>query len=230
MGVIMVSEAIYRHEFKYPINACDCEILKSRLTNIMKLDPHADKNGEYVIRSLYFDNFEDKAFFEKINGVNPRAKFRIRIYNGSDKYIMLEKKVKMGDFTQKIQAILTREQCDRITSGDINWMRDDGRGLIAELYAQMKGYALKPKTLVEYTRNPFIYDAGNVRVTLDRRIRSGAFTTDLFTDTPMVYTGTDDILEVKYDNFLPEIIQMVLYPISRTRTSMSKYTACRAFG
>ncbi len=134
----MVSEAVYRHEYKYPITACDMELLKSRLAQVMRLDPHTI-NGRYVIRSLYFDNYGNRALLEKINGNNPRAKFRIRIYNGSDKIITLEKKVKSGELTQKLQARLTREECDKITSGDIEWMLHDGRGVVAELYAQMKG-------------------------------------------------------------------------------------------
>ncbi len=226
----MVSEAIYRHEYKYPLNVSDCEILRRRLKNIMRRDPHTGPDGTYVIRSLYFDNFNDKALFEKINGANPRSKFRIRIYNGSDKFITLEKKVKCGELTQKLQARITRQECDKITSGDIDWMLHDGRGVVAELYAQMKGCALRPKTLVEYTREPYIYDPGNVRVTLDRDIRSGLFSTNLFEQLPLVFTGEMDVLEIKYDKYLPDIIKMIVYPVSRDRESMSKYEICRKFG
>lgn len=226
----MVSEAIYRHEYKYPINACDCEILERRLKHIMESDPHTGPGGAYVIRSLYFDNAYDKALFEKINGADPRSKFRIRIYNGRDDFITLEKKVKCGELTQKLQARITREECDKITSGDIDWMLDDGRGVVAELYAKMRGEGLRPKVIVEYTRTPFIYRAGNVRVTLDRRIRSGVFSTDLFDPASIVETGDMDVLEVKYDRFLPDVIKMAIYPIGYDRESMSKYEVCRKFG
>lgn len=225
----MVSEAVYRHEYKYPITACDRELLRNRLKHIMRLDPHT-VDGRYIIRSLYFDNYNDKALAEKVEGANPRAKFRIRIYNGSDKIITLEKKVKFRELTQKIQARLTREECDRIIAGDVDWMLHDGRGVVAELYAQMKGYALRPKTLVEYTRYPFIYDPGNVRVTLDCDIRSGIFSTDLFDPNPLVPTGEMDVLEVKYDRYLPQIIRYLISPVSRDRESLSKYETCRRFG
>ena len=226
----MVSQAKYRHEYKYPITAADYEMLKRRLRTFMKIDKHAGPTGEYVIRSLYFDNYADKAYFEKVNGTNPRAKFRIRIYNWSDNFINLEKKVKCGELTQKLQARLTREEYDRIITGDIDWMRDDGRGVVAELYAQMRGYSLKPKTLVEYTRTPFIYDPGNVRVTLDRSIRSGIFSGNLFEPTPLVHAGELDVLEVKWDEYLPDIIRYLVSPISRDRQSVSKYEICRKFG
>lgn len=226
----MVSKAKYRHEYKYPITACDREILIRRLGQVMTPDKHAGPTGAYLIRSLYFDNFADKAYFEKVNGTNPRSKFRIRIYNNSDSMITLEKKVKAGELTQKLQARLTREEYEKIVSGDIEWMLKDGRGVVAELYAQMKGYSLKPKTLVEYTRMPYIYDPGNVRVTIDMDIRTGIFSDNLFDPKPLVPTGELDVLEVKFDEYLPDIIRYLVSPVSRDRQSVSKYEICRKFG
>ena len=226
----MVSEAKYRHEFKYFINAWDRELLSRRLGTVMKRDPHTGPDGTYVIRSLYFDNFTDTAYFEKVNGANPRAKFRIRLYNGDDSFICLEKKVKRDEFTQKLQARITREETEKIIRGDIDWMLDDGRGLVAELYAKMKGEQLRPKTLVEYTRTPFIYDPADVRVTLDCDIRTGIFSDNLFDPFPCVPTDSFDVLEVKYNEFLPDIIRYLINPIPRSRQSSSKYEICRQFG
>lgn len=222
-------EAVYRHEYKYPITQAECELLKNRLGQVMKSDPHTI-NGQYVIRSLYFDNYRDDALMEKVDGANPRAKFRIRIYNGSDDVITLEKKVKSRELTQKLQARLSREECDRIIAGDFDWMIGDSRELVTELYIQMRGNALRPKTLVEYTRIPFIYDAGNVRVTLDCDIRTGVYSTDLFSPEPLVSTGDLNVLEVKYDRFLPDIIRTLLSPVGKVRESFSKYEAARKFG
>ena len=226
----MVSEAKYRHEFKYFINAWDRELLSRRLGTVMKRDPHTTADGTYVIRSLYFDNFTDTAYFEKVNGGNPRAKFRIRIYNGDDSFISLEKKVKYDDLTQKLQARITREETEKILRGDIDWMLDDGRGVVAELYAKMKGQQLRPKTLVEYTRTPFIYEPAEVRVTLDCDIRTGIYSDNLFDPTPCVPTDSFDVLEVKYNEFLPDIICDLINPITRSRQSSSKYEICRQFG
>ncbi len=226
----MITEAVYRHEYKYLVNACDCEILSRRLGTVMERDPHTTADGTYVIRSLYFDNYNDRALLEKINGADPRAKFRIRIYNGDDSFIVLEKKVKNGEMTQKIECRITKDEYYRIVSADIDWMIHDGRGLLAELYAQMKGYTLRPKTLVEYTRTPFIYGPGNVRVTIDRNIRSGVHSTDLFDPTPMVPAKTLDVLEIKFDRYLPDIIKYIVNPICYSRNSTSKYEVCRTYG
>ena len=204
-------------------------MLKNRLGQVMKPDPHAI-NGQYVIRSLYFDNYKDSALLEKVNGTDSRAKFRIRIYNGSDSMIKLEKKIKEKDLTRKLSVNLTREEYDRIVAGDIDWMFTDGRGLVTELYTRIKGQSLQPKTLVEYVRIPFVYEAGNVRVTLDCDIRSGVYSTDLFSTEPLVPTGEPNVLEVKYDRFLPDVIRYLISPVSRSRESYSKYEVCRKFG
>lgn len=204
-------------------------MLRIRLKQVMKPDPHA-VNGQYVIRSLYFDNYRDKALFEKVDGTAPRAKYRIRIYNGSDNVINLEKKIKTRDLIRKVQVRLTRDECDRIISGDIDWMLGDARELVTELYLQIRENVLRPKTLVEYTRIPFIYDAGNVRVTLDCDLRTGVNSTDLFSPEPLVPTGDLNVLEVKYDRFLPDIIRTLLSPVGKVRESFSKYEAARKFG
>ena len=68
----------YRHEWKHELSFQDYLILRQRLRAVMEPDPHA-VDGRYFIRSLYFDNLDDKALREKIDGVNRREKFRIAI-------------------------------------------------------------------------------------------------------------------------------------------------------
>lgn len=220
---------VFRHEWKYPLNFAEIEVLRRKLPLVMETDPHAI-NGQYRIRSLYFDNFNDKALLEKVNGDYQRSKFRIRVYNGDDSYISLEKKVKVGNLTQKFGARITRDEYERIIRGDIRWMLDDGRALLSELYYRMTAEALRPKTLVEYTRYPFVYEPGNVRITLDYNIRSGILSTDLFSDAILPLAGAPNIVEVKYDRFLPEVIAGLVGYAGHPRTALSKYAACRIFG
>ena len=61
----------YRHEWKHEITPADLISIRSRMRVIAKQDPHA-VDGRYFIRSLYFDNMDDKALREKIDGVNMR--------------------------------------------------------------------------------------------------------------------------------------------------------------
>ena len=222
----------YRHELKYNINYSDYLILKLRLKSILKIDKNADENGEYVIRSLYFDNIYDKAFREKVDGVNNCEKYRIRIYNNDYSWIRLEKKTKRNNFSNKQFTNLTYEQTKQIIDGDPGWMSKSENQLILELYSKIKSQILKPKTVVEYTREAFIYLPGNVRVTLDRNIKTGFLKTDLLdSEIPLVNAGLNNIiLEVKYDNFIPDIIKKIINTSGRRSEAISKYGASRIYG
>ena len=164
----------FRHEVKHEINNFDLLTLRRRLQTVAYPDPHA-VYGNYLIRSLYFDDLSDRALREKINGAARREKFRIRYYNGDTSVIRLEKKTKINDLGSKQSAPLTAEQAQATVDGDIGWMAGSGYLLIRELYSKMRTWGLSPKTKVDYTREPFIYPAGNVRVTLDYDIRSGTY-------------------------------------------------------
>ena len=200
-------------------------MLNGRLKTVLASDPHAP-DGSYTIRSLYFDDWHNKALFEKLDGTDPREKFRIRIYNGSDDYICLEKKIKKGELTQKLQTRLTRAQCEDILAGKLEWMKAQKDGLLVQLYSCMQE-GLKPKTIVEYDRTPFVYAPGNTRVTIDRNIRSGVSSTDLFGAIPLVPVSPADVLEVKFDAYLPDIVRLLTAGLESRRTAVSKYAMCR---
>lgn len=218
----------YRHELKHEITTADMITIRQRLRAVAEPDRHA-VDGKYLIRSLYFDTPTDKALLEKQSGVSRRAKFRIRYYNGDRSVIHLEKKCKVGGLGCKISADLSEEQAGSIVNGDIQWMKDSEDELIRELYSRMVSERLEPKVIVDYTREPFIYRPGNVRVTLDYNIRTGMRNTD-FLDTEAITIPAAMgmcIMEVKWDEFLPEIIRdIVQLPHARTG-AFSKYEACR---
>lgn len=221
----------FRHEWKHEINYLDSLTLKMRLAAVMKPDPHA-KNGIYEIRSVYFDTPSDKALREKIDGINCREKFRIRFYNGDTSFISLEKKSKVNGLCAKESCIISKEEAQLLASGDLSWMMDSGRPLCQELYAKMQFQNLRPKTIVDYTRAPFIYDPGNVRVTIDYNIRTGQFRTDFLNPETLTLPAGDApmLLEVKWDAYLPDIIKDAVTINGRHETSFSKYAQCRIYG
>ena len=230
----------YRHEWKHEISYADLLAIRQRLRAVAESDPHAE-NGRYLIRSLYFDNLSDKALREKIDGVNLREKFRIRYYNGDPSVIHLEKKSKRAGLGTKYSAELTKDEAQSIVDGELDWMMASGRPLVQELYCKMRYQGLRPKTIVDYTREPFIYRPGNVRVTFDYDIRTGLSCTDFLNPDcvtiPAVLPrtaqemsgGTGIILEVKWDAFLPDIIREVVQIHGRREGAFSKYAACRTF-
>ena len=222
----------YRHEWKHILTYSDMLVLRSRLSAVMRPDPHTI-DGKYMIRSLYFDNMEDKALREKIDGVNRREKFRIRYYNGDTSLIHLEKKSKRNGLGSKYSAVLSPEEAQQILDGQISWMPSAAdRPLVQELYCKMHYQGLRPKTIVDYTREPFIYEPGNVRVTLDYDIRTGLGATD-FLNTECVTIPAGDapiLLEVKWDEFLPSVIRTIVQMPGRRVTAFSKYAQCRVYG
>ena len=220
----------YRHEYKHEISKSDMLVLRSRLSAVMKKDIHAI-DGKYFIRSLYFDNAQDKALTEKINGVNIREKFRIRYYNYDTSVIHLEKKSKINGLCLKDSTFLTKEMAQAIVNGDYTWMMDSGESLIQELYSKIMSQGLRPKTIVDYVREPFIFPAGNVRVTLDYNIRTGINCTDFLNpDCITVSTGETIILEVKWDEYLPDIVRDAIQLPSCRTGAYSKYAVCRIYG
>ena len=222
-----------RHEIKHEITYHDMIILRKRLQTLMKRDSYA-KDGIYKIRSLYFDNISDKALREKIDGVNHREKFRIRYYNDDTSFIRLEKKSKKSGLGNKQMAPLTLEEAQKIIDGDYEWMKScKDRPLILELYTKMVLQGLRPKTIVDYTREPFTFDAGNVRVTLDYNIRTGLKCTDFLNSDCITIPAGDTntiILEVKWDNYLPEIIKDIVQLEGRRGAAFSKYAISRIYG
>ncbi|HEX3078186.1 MAG TPA: polyphosphate polymerase domain-containing protein [Lachnospiraceae bacterium] len=228
-----MNELTMRHELKHYINYCDYLALRNRLKVIAKQDSNVTNDGTYRIRSLYFDNYNDKALKEKLYGVNQREKFRIRYYNDNHDFIRLEKKSKIHGLCSKVSSPITREECERILRGDIEWMKVSNRAVIIELYAKMNYQLLRPKTIVDYTREPYIYEPGNVRVTIDSKLRTGIYQSNLFDQEAPTLAASEEnimILEVKYDDFLPQIIEDIIQVKDRRATAFSKYVACRVFG
>ena len=221
----------YRHEWKHVLNTTDLLILRQRLRAIMESDPHAI-DGKYHIRSLYFDNLEDKALREKIDGVNMREKFRIRLYNYNSSLINLEKKSKKNGLGTKYSAKLSAEEAQKIVDGEIDWMLQSENSLIQELYCKMRYQGMRPKTIVDYIREPFIFRPGNVRVTLDYDIRTGLHSTDLLNPDAVTIPAGDAplLIEVKWDEFLPAIIRDAVSLPDRRVGSFSKYAQCRVYG
>ena len=220
----------YRHEWKIEVSQLDLFVLRQRLRCVLKPDAHA-RNGRYFIRSLYFDTPEDKALREKLDGVSRREKFRIRYYNGDLSCIHLEKKSKLAGLGHKDTASLSAWQAQAIVEGNLLWMPEHEQPLVRELYSKMRAQRLKPRTIVDYTREPFVYAPGNVRVTLDCQIRTGLSCTDFLNKTCQTapVPGSPAILEVKWDAFLPDVVREAVQLPGRRAGAFSKYAACRMY-
>ena len=228
-----MQELKYRNEFKHIINKAQAVILKSRLRAVMQADENADENGEYFIRSLYFDTYDDKALGEKFMGAPFREKYRIRFYNHDTAKINLENKIKRFNSNLKVSSTLTKDEVCKILGGDYDFLKEKDT-LCLKFYRELTSEGMSPKTITDYIRAPFVCPLGNVRITIDSDLRSptGGLM-DLFNpDSPAVSVFPDGrcVLEVKYDEYIPDYIHKIIQQVDGSRTaSMSKYAACRKF-
>lgn len=215
----------YRHELKFQVSDREIEILRYRLKPIMGTDVH-QKDSSYTVRSMYFDDLYDTGMRENEDGVNNRKKYRIRIYNGSGSSIKLEKKSKLCGMTKKEGAVITEEACRIYMTGQAPSLHAESSLIEKELYCELKMHGMYPKSIVEYERTAFIEQRGNVRITFDRNIRGStefhSFLEKEIPGVPLMPKGKH-ILEVKYDELLPDYISQVMNLGTLQRSAFSKY-------
>ncbi|MBR1708205.1 MAG: polyphosphate polymerase domain-containing protein [Clostridia bacterium] len=221
-----------RHELKFLITPAELSVLRSIISPLMQHDPNGGPTNEYLIRSLYFDTINDDALEEKIAGVGNRKKYRIRIYNFSDKVIKLECKSKYGDLISKQSVSIPRDLADQLIAGDPEGLQRMRHPLLHDVFREMRTRLLRPAVIVDYVREAYILDAEEVRITFDKQIRTGLNCFDMFDGSIPTYPVFDDpveVLEVKYDEFLPSYLQTALSCVTAQRSAVSKYTWCRRY-
>ena len=222
------SREAFRNEWKYLISTSEKEMLTLRLKPFLQPDPHAGEGG-YYIRSLYFDDYWSSAYAEKEAGVLMRKKYRIRIYNNNDKFIKLERKKKFGSYIYKESAPLTREEVEKILKGDYAFLLYSSHSLCREFYIECTCNMMRPRTIVDYERIPWILDAGTVRITFDSDVRAAIGSYDIFDPGLPAVSVLEPgklILEVKFTEMLPQLLRDVLQPSAAEFTAVSKYVLC----
>jgi len=226
----MKKEYRYRYEIKFKISDAAAEVLKQKLSLIMDKDKYAYyKDGSYLIKSLYFDDRDSKYYYEKLDGVLYRKKYRIRIYNDEDDFIRLEKKMKHNNLTSKEQMLISKEIYSKILDGKINEI-DCPTGLLKEFLGVYRAKGLVPSVIVTYRRTAFTYPVSDVRITFDADIQSGLYNYDLFDNNMPRYIVDEkgkQVLEVKFNKVLPLHIAKILNDIPACREAVSKFAICR---
>jgi hypothetical protein len=230
-GTEMAGSSKYRHELKYHCGEIQLNAIQNRLRPIMSLDRHAE-DGQYTIRSMYFDSYDNRCYFENESGTDPREKFRIRIYNANNSRISLECKRKERGKTLKTSCLITEKQYEEIMcGGSISNLREQPE-VMRKFSILMKTQGFAPAVIVEYERIPFVYTIGNVRITLDRNIRSSKDFDSFFQpniQTRPILPAGQHLLEVKYDELLPDHIKSVLQLGNLQQTTFSKFYLCKRF-
>lgn len=218
----------YRNEWKYLLSKAEAAALRLRIEPVLKLDPHAGPDG-YMIRSLYFDDYFNSALEEKEMGIQFRQKYRIRIYNCSDQNIKLECKHKAGSYIWKEDAPLVRREVESLLAGDYGFLLKSPHNLCRQFYVECVSRVMRPRVIVDYERIPYIMEAGTVRITFDRHVRSALMSYDLFDpELPAieVLEAGKEVMEVKFTEFLPQMIRTILPPAASEFSAVSKYVLC----
>ena len=207
-------------------------VLKEKLNPVLSHDEHANQDGKYFIRSLYFDDAYNSAYYDKVDGVSHRDKYRIRIYNMSDDVIFLERKRKEGNLIQKSSCRIDRALAEKLIDGKPAALLKSNDPLLHDMYIEMRTRLLRARTIVDYTREAFTHPIENVRITFDTHLATCPGSTDLFSKSLLTLSPLDDsreIREVKSDRYLPDYISALLYDTPVEYCAISKYVLCRRF-
>ena len=108
-----------RYEHKYVAPHSSAQALLRDLEEAMEPDPESGREG-YQVRSLYFDTLDRAAYFEKLDGVDPRHKVRLRIYGdpaGAPRASFLEVKHRAGPLIFKDRVALPGAAVEELVEG-----------------------------------------------------------------------------------------------------------------
>jgi hypothetical protein len=223
---------MYRNELKFIINAHQKELMANKLRNLCQQDSFSDAAGGYLISSLYYDDYNQSAFFDKTNGVKDRKKFRIRVYNYQSDVIKLERKIKREKLTEKSHLQISKEEYDQLVHGDVSFLSHSDDDVAKDFYLNYRMKNLRSRVVVEYRREAYVYKYGDVRICFDKFLKAGIFQDDLFSSGHRIPVIPPDqiILEVKYTGYLPDVIRNLIQINNLQWQSISKYAKCLVVG
>lgn len=222
--------SVARKERKYLTDMVQAKRLEPLLEGVLTPDPHNGPNG-YPVRSLYFDTPHDRDYAEKLFGLDPRRKVRLRVYDPNGDFALLEMKQKQGENQVKRSLPLRRAEAERLIAGDARFLLGRSEPFAAEIYAFMQINGYTPKTVVEYDRMAFIAKENKIRITIDRNIRATEANMNLFDERLCLYPVLDPfnaVIEVKFNGFLLSYIKSLLSALDKSELSVSKYCLARS--
>jgi hypothetical protein len=228
-----------RLEYKYLVPTELLDVIRADIHPFLTIDQYAGRRepNEYTIKSVYYDTPAMNCYYEKLDGVDIRKKFRIRGYNdtqGAD-LIFLEIKRKNNNFISKNRAPLHYRDVDALfATRDIDRYvlqmsangqgRDDARRFFY-YYFRLR---LSPQIMVVYDREAFFgrFD-DTLRITLDKNLRSAPCTFQAGLHLPCPYRlvmPKHFIFELKFYGRLPAWVNEMINRYQLPRLALSKYT------
>jgi SPX domain protein involved in polyphosphate accumulation len=217
-----------RFEYKFLISNAESVEIARKMAAVFERDGHGEN---YAIRSLYFDDYNYSAYYDKLDGVPVREKFRLRFYNGDDSFVSLECKEKHGNKVRKMAFTVTRSAAESFIAGDFSpakeIARETGNDTADRFYARAVTKGFRPAAVTDYKREAFVHPSSRMRITFDREL-STLTDFDIFDSRPSISVLTGGvIMEVKYDDVLPILARELIPPFTGQAKALSKYCFCR---
>lgn len=223
-----MAEKNYRQEIKRLLSPAQRLLLEQRIRAVMPRDIHGGSDGSYTIRSIYFDTITDRAYTEKEAGISEREKIRLRFYNYQDEPVKLERKEKRGNLIYKASMTVSKETADAMMQCDFSSLPGYRNPLSDSLYAMALSECLRPVVVVDYVRKAYTFPLGHTRITFDSELQAGSPEIPIWApEGGFDVLGEDTILEIKFNQYLPEHISRLLSSVPAPRTALSKYVMCR---
>lgn len=214
----------FRHEYKYVIPYGDMLKLREKLEKVLTLD----RDGAYMVRSIYFDNPDDVDYFDKQGGEMIRKKLRLRIYDVDSDLAKIEIKGKYDYHQLKESLVINKKIALNIINGYYDDLLNIDTDLAKKIYVYLRnGY--RPKVILEYDRIAYITNT-TTRITFDYNIKKSNDFEKFYTNDINYFELTnpsDVILEVKFDRFLEPYIAKILDKYTNRYQSVSKYVMGR---
>lgn len=223
---------MYRNELKFFVNAYQKTLMTNKLANLCERDGFSDADGGYLVSSLYFDDYSNSAFYDKVNGIKDRKKFRLRAYNRQSDHIKLERKIKRAYASQKSHVEVSKLEYEALVKGNISFLRQKDHSVANDFFLTHRTKHLRPTVTSEYRREAFIFKYGDVRICFDYFLKAGVFQKGLFSNEHMtsVIPHNQIILEVKYTGYIPDVIRSIIQVQNLQWQSNSKYAKCFVAG
>ena len=227
-----------RQESKYVIPMYLIDDIRASVAPYVIADNHRalQHSNIYEIRSIYFDTFDLKDYYEKHAGLQMRKKLRMRGYNNltEESEVFLEIKWKNNTFISKDRTpIKYKDAAEILSGGDLDkyfpYRKDfpKAREKASRFLFYLKRSSRVPLNLVTYTREAYIGKFNHSdRITFDSNIRS------------MMYPGIEDlyevgrlktflerefVLEYKSENPMPEWFKQIIRRFNLKKQAYSKY-------
>ncbi len=209
-----------RVELKFLISIDDYVHLKRQVASVMEKDAFMTRDEGYLLSTLYFDDLYDSAVYDKADGIEFHRKYRIRTYENG--HMALEFKTKNATLTTKESLTLDDTLANALSTMDDQIIKAYAdKDLVRRLLIRMKSDHLKPRLVIDYLREAYIFHKDDVRVTFDKDI----YVYNCYNKHKRlkVLEPRTMIMEVKYNTYLPDTIRKIVLTRKYQAIPYSKY-------